>query len=265
VILISNLTLNILESTTIASTEIYGTDKKTYINIGSGNVFNLQWSIPVFTNDTVDYYSLVIKRYDPTTNIYFNIFDSNVGEINHFAVNANMLPLAPEQYLLSIYVVAYGKYGSTATSNIVTPYVRRASGTYVKTDADYMKRALGFVYIPDEYASASRSAVEEFILIDSEGNTLIDENGAILTILSPIALFGLSTKSLISSDGLALFAKSATTLLKSTSNWELVKEGYAKSDNGEWHTNDIKYEALAASDGVVKVLVNGVYETLYIL
>ena len=60
-ILISNLILSVLEGSTIASTEIYGTDKKTYVNIGSGNVFNLLWTPPTLTNDTIDHYNLLIN------------------------------------------------------------------------------------------------------------------------------------------------------------------------------------------------------------
>jgi GTP pyrophosphokinase len=42
-----------------------------------------------------------------------------------------MLPSAPEQYMLSIYVVAHGTYGSIATSNVISPYVSKGSGIVV--------------------------------------------------------------------------------------------------------------------------------------
>ena len=128
-ILISNLVLNISDNVSaVPSTEIYGTDKKTYINIGSGIVFKLSWNAV----DLVDHYNLVIKRYDPTLNTYYNIFDKNIGLVNEFYVDSPMLPIAPTQYLLTIYLVAYSKTGIIATSNILNPYISKGSGTYVK-------------------------------------------------------------------------------------------------------------------------------------
>lgn len=214
-ILISNIVLDVLDGSTIPSTEIYGADKKTYINIGSGNVFRLKWNAPALTNDTVDHYDLVIKRYDPTLNVYYNIFEKNIGLVNEFYANSDMLPAAPEQYILHIYVVASGKNGGVVTSNIVTPYICKGSGTYVKTGAGYMKRAIGFVNAP----TTSKAVT---VLHDITGRELqiLDDNG------TPI-----------------LLEAGATRLLYSDT-WNIVQEGSVKGPDGSWHESDIRYEIL---------------------
>ncbi len=252
-ILISNLTLNIKDGSTIASTSIYGTDKKTYINIGSGNVFKLEWETPKLTDedDTVDHYSLVIKRYDPTLNIYYDIFSKNIGLVNEFYVDSPLLPIAPDQYLLSIYLVAYGKHGDVVTSNVINPYISKGSGSYVKVNsADYaepiMKRALAFVKAIDEP--------------DETPTELADINGEIL----------------LDAAGNELFAH-ATKLLNNQDGWKVTQEIYTKGQDDEWHTNDIKYEVLIAGGESnyygepIEVIVgtdakgNNIYEPLYVL
>jgi hypothetical protein len=219
VTLIYNLTLNISDGSTIASTTIYGTDKKTYINIGSGNVFRLFWGAPTLTNDTVDYYKLVIKRHDTVLNVYYDIFDKSIGLVNEFFVDSALLPTLPFQYMLSIYIVAYGKNGSIITSNIVNPYISKGSGTYIKsTGTDKVpaiwKRALGFVKEPSENEQLSAA------ILDQAGNaiSLYDSDG------TPVPLVAI--RALTSTD------------------WSVTQEGYVKDDEGEWHPADIRYEAL---------------------
>lgn len=219
-ILISNIVLEVLDGSTIASTEIYGADKKTYVNIGSGNVFNLKWNTPTLTNDTVEHYDLVIKRHDPTLNVYYDIFDKNIGLVNKFYINSEILPTAPEQYVLHIYVVARGKNGGAITSNIVTPYICEGSGTYVKTPAGYMKRALGFVNAPTSEkvaATLQDAAGEELQILDDSGN-------------------------------LVPFEVEATRLLYSD-NWNIMQESSVKGADNSWHKTDIKYEILLDSAG----------------
>lgn len=211
-ILISNLILDVEDGSTIASTNIYGTDKKTYINIGSGNVFKLKWNVP---NDTVNYYNLVIKRYDPTLSVYYDIFDKNIGLVNEFYVDSSMLPAAPEQYILHIYVVANSKNSVIITSNVVAPYISKGSGAYVKTPAGYMKRALSFINVSttDKVVATLRDVTgRELQVLDSSGN--------------PIPL-----------------EVEATRLLFSDT-WNIVQEGSVKGADGSWHKNDIKYEIL---------------------
>ena len=235
-ILISNLTLNISDSikindidttcTAVPATEIYGTDKKTYINIGSGNVFRLSWEVPTLTNnDTVDYYKLVIKRHDTTLNAYYDIFDKNIGLVNEFYVDSALLPTLPLQYMLSIYVVACGKHGSVVTSDIVNPYVSKGTGTYVKVQPEgykqpVMKRALAFVEAP------VTDSIIPAIILDKEGNTvpILDDDG------NEIPL-------------------TATNILPS-SGWNVALEQYAKAD-GAWQTSDISYEVLVDKDGYI--------------
>ena len=222
-ILISNIVLEVLDGSTVPSTNIYGTDKKTYVNIGSGDVFKLKWNAPTLTNDTVNYYNLIIKRYDPTLNVYYDIFDKNIGLVNEFYVNSDMLPAVPEQCLLHIYVVARSKTNSIVTSNIVNPYVSKGSGTYVKVQpASYavpiMKRAITFVKAPvsaDATANIVDAEGNEAQILDSEGNQISIE---------------------------------ATRLLTGT-DWQLTSGGYVKDTNNTWRTTDIKYEVLVDSAG----------------
>ncbi len=247
---ISNLNLTVSDGSTIASTEIYGADKKTYINIGSGNVFRLSWTTPILTGDTVDRYSLVIKRHDTTLNVYYDIFDKNIGLVNEFYVDSSLLSTLPTQYMLSIYVVAYGKLGSVVTSNVVNPYISKGTGTYVKVTPDgyaqpIMKRALAFVNEPTQDVQVTAA------IRDNSGNIvpLYDSNG---NTVQP----------------------TATRILTST-DWSVTQEGYIKDDKGTWQPVDIKYETLlvlkeGTSDvyEIAKVQQEGnplIYEPIYVL
>ena len=245
-ILISNLILSIKEDdSTFASTNIYGEDKITYINIGSGNVFCLEWQLDSLPdNDTLDYFNLIIKQYDPTLDVYYNILDKNVGQTYNFYVNSEILPAYPLQYALAIYVVAYGTQGSAIISNIVNPYVSKGSGAYVKVQPEgytqpIMKRALAFVKTDmsdlssplglatsdGELLQTNREDQTEILVItglfkpdyrlaDKTGNFLFDKNGTNLS---------------------ALFTK----LLTNAAGWNLVQEVYTR-DNDTWHISDIK-------------------------
>jgi hypothetical protein len=251
VILISTLILTSSDDrSAVPSTEIYGEDKKTYINTGSGNVFKLEWELaPAWPNDSIDHFTLIIKRYDPTLNTYYNILSENIGLVYSFFVKSSMLPSAPEQYMLSIYVVAHGVYGSVATSNVISPYVSKGSGTYINIEDErykqsIMKRSIAFVNAP--------TPVEpEAELIDITGRNLFAAN-----IEEPLA--AKATKLLVSSD------------------WTIVQDGYTKDANGNWQTNDIKYEVLVAEGGdddyeIIEVIVGRdasnkpIYEPLYVL
>lgn len=192
-ILISNIVLEVLDGSTIASTEIYGVDKKTYINIGSGNVFKLRWNTPVLTNDFVDHYDLVVKRHDPTLDVYYDIFNKNIGLVNEFFVDSTLLPITPDQYKLSMYLEAYGRYGNLVTSNIVSPYVSKGGGSYVRLEKDrnaifeqpIMKRALGFVKIPQAMASMMST---ELGLVDINDILLADIDGKMLSCLGTMTV-----------------------------------------------------------------------------
>lgn len=238
-IFISNLTLLIEDGSTIASTEIYGTDKKTYINIGSGDVFKLHWETPTLTNDTdtVDHYSLVIRRYNATANTYHDILNKNIGLVNEFYVDSSILPTTIDQYTLSIYLVAHSKLGSVVTSNTISPYISKGSGTYVQVQpAGYavpiMKRAVAFVNAPasaDTFARIIDAEGQEVPILDNEGNQISIE---------------------------------ATRLLTGE-EWQLVLGGYIKDPNGTWRTNDIKYELLVDSLGGLITDVNN--KPIYVL
>ena len=255
-ILISNLILSVEDGSTIASTEIYGADKKTYINIGSGNVFKLSWTTPTLTNDMVDRYSLIIKRHDTTLNVYYDIFNKNIGLVNEFYVDSSLLPTVPLQYMLSIYVVAYGKLGSVVTSNVVNPYISKGSGTYVKVTEGLqpiMKRALAF-------AKIALMSDEGETLTDAEGKVLFTEDAPILK--TEFVLADSNSEVLLDHEGRTLLA-TATKVLESTNGWTVVQEGYTKATDGTWRTNDIKYEVLVDQSGAI--ITDSSNEPIYIL
>lgn len=243
-ILISNLILYIEDGSTVASTEIYGADKKTYINIGSGNVFKLHWETPTLANEIVDHYSLVIKRHDTTLNVYYDIYNKNIGLINNFYVDSSILPTLPEQYMLSIYVVAYYKSGNVITSNVVNPYVSKGSGTYIRVKEEnyeqpIMKRALAFTRTP--------------VLDDVVFAMVKNEDGGFTSILD--------------SEGNSVQPK-ATRILESESGWNVMQEGYTKNSNGTWQANDIKYEMLQVLNedtGKFEVLMDTSNTPVYVL
>lgn len=234
-ILISNIALDVFDGSTIASTNIYGADKKVYVNIGSGDVFRLKWNAPTLTSDTVEYYNLVIKRYDPTLNVYYDILNKNIGLVNEFYVGSSMLPAAPEQYLLHIYIVAYSKKGTAITSNIKSPYISKGGGTYVKTPAGYMKRALGFVN------AVTTQTVEATTLQDVTGEELqiLDDTG------NPVPL-----------------EVQATRLLYSN-GWNIMQESKVKGDDNVWHNTDIRYEILLDMAG--GIITDSTGQSIYTL
>lgn len=240
-ILISNLILSVKDGSTVASTEIYGADKKTYINIGSGNVFKLEWTTPTLTGDTIDRYSLIIKRHDTTLNVYYDIFDKNIGFVNEFYVDSILLPALPLQYMLSIYVVAYGKHGSVITSNVVTPYISKGTGTYVKVQPEgyaqpIMKRSVAFAKV------ITTAEISNPILVDSTGRSLVSRDAK--------------------SSGEPLKAKQTIRVL-SSDTWNVMQEGYTKAADGTWKANDIKYEVLVDNTG--NIITDSNNEPIYVL
>ena len=275
-ILISNLILSIEDGSTVASTSIFGTvsePKQTYFNIGSGNVFKLKWGTPALNNDTIDYYVLVIKQYDDELGIYYDIFSKNIGLVNEFYVDSYLLPLVPRQYMLSIYVSAHSKYGSTITSNVINPYISKGSGMYVKVkeanvggdvityERPIMKRAIAFT-------KAIRASQVE--LIDVSGKVLLDNAGKVLFArgTAHIALADSIDRVLRDKTGRVLFARSEDDLLadaegellidaegrslltetpkvfESDDGWSVVQNIYTKVTEDDWLDNNIIDEVL---------------------
>jgi len=285
VIFIASLTLEVLDGSTIASTEIYGANKKTYINIGSGNVFKLQW---VTSDIIVDHYDLVIKRHKPEVNVYDVIFDKNIGLVNEFYVDSAILPDFTMPYETSIYLVAYGKQGSVLTSNVVNPYVCKGCGTYVKVQPDgyeqpIMKRAVALVKTkPDRItlttveegeASVTSSAVSanyaEAVLRDSEGYILRDITKKVLFSVPAttveMELADITGQLLVDDTGRTLFAE-VSNLLENPDGWTIMQEIYTKDDANNWRINDIEYEVLVDKTGeIIYTLNDGKYEPVYVL
>ena len=166
-----------------------------------------------------------------------------------------MLPVAPDQYMLSIYLVAYGKQGSVATSNVVNPYISKGSGTYVKVEAGYMKRALAFIKKREALA-----ALGDEILTDIDGKSLFVPEAS--TLRTEFSLADRNGMPLIDNNEKSLIVD-ATRVLENTSGWVVIQEGYTKDANGTWRTNDIEYEVLVDSTG--EIIVDENNEPIYVL
>lgn len=244
--LISNLILQVLDGNTVASTEIYGTNKKTYINIGSGDVFKLQWNTPeLAVDDSIEHYDLVIKRHDTILDVYYNIYNKSIGLVNEFVVESSLLPTLPTQYMLSIYLVAYSTQGSVIISNVENPYISKGSGSYVCVKVEdtedaplIMKRAIAFTKI----------ALPR--LVDKNIKLLKDSKGRTLTLTSlpdkyarVRDLADSDSELLKASGGVQLTAKAAN-VLNIVNGLTLVQNIYMQDSSGSWQQSDIKDEVL---------------------
>ena len=228
-ILITILNLFVEDGTTLPSVNVYNNYEPTYINIGSGNVFKLRWTTELTesTDDAIEYYELLIKRYDVDLDIYHDVYKKKVGLINEFYVDSSLLPALPLQYRLDASVIAYGKHGSTAISDIKNIYVSKGTGTYVKVmptgyNQPVMKRAAALVN------SRPRPSMAEEIPA-----VILDENGNEVPLLD-------------SSNNETQIK--ATNILRS-SDWVIAQEFYTKDADGIWQVSDIKYEVLVDKDG----------------
>lgn len=231
----ATLTLSISDGGTVTSTNVYSS--KSYIDIGSGNVFKLFWNTPMDTSE-IDYYYLSVRRYDASTGTYYNIFTNNIGNVNEFYVSSTLLsPITQTQYQLSIYVIAKSKKGATydITSNVVTTYVTEGCGSYVKVFDGYkqpiMKRAVAF-------AKVNVAKRDEAVLAENYGRALVDANGR------------------------TLYA-ATSTILESTNDWNVMQGSYSKDSTGTWKRNDIQYEVLVDQYGEIITDTHG--DPIYIL
>ena len=231
----ATLTLSISDGGTVTSTNVYSS--KSYIDIGSGNVFKLFWNTPMDTSE-IDYYYLSVRRYDASTGTYYNIFTNNIGNVNEFYVSSTLLsPITQTQYQLSIYVIAKSKKGATydITSNVVTTYVTEGCGSYVKVAEGYkqpiMKRAIAF-------AKVDTAKSNEAVLAGSSGRALVDVNGR------------------------TLYAVTSNTL-ESINNWSVMQESFSKDSTGTWKRNNIQYEVLVDQNGEIITDMND--DPIYIL
>ena len=231
----ATLNLSISDGGTITSTDIY--NAKSYIDIGSGNVFKLSWNTPMPASE-IDYYYLSIRRYNASTGTYTTIISSNIGNVNEFYVESSLLStITQTQYQLTMYVIAKSKKGTTydITSNVVTTYVTEGCGSYVKVFDGYkqpiMKRAVAF-------AKVNTAKSDEAVLAENYGRALVDVNGR------------------------TLYAATAT-ILESTNDWNVMQESYSKDSTGTWKRNDIQYEVLVDQYGEIITDTHG--DPIYIL
>lgn len=220
----SNLTMTISDGGTVPSTDLSG--KKTYINIGSGNVLKVSWNTPTATENKVDSYVIHVLIYDLAIAGYKYLVKQNVGNVNEYYLKASSFNNL-DYCQLRIYVEAVSAYGATynGVSNTKSIDVSRGCGVYTKVE-DVMKRTVAFAKL--DYVA----------LADADGKIITDteEN--------------------------AIYLK-ATSAQDSETGWAVMQEFSSKDANNNWNKSDISYEALTDSNGEIVTDVNN--SPIYIL
>lgn len=227
----SNFSITISDGGTVPSID-YLTNK-TYVNIGSGNVFKISWSTPTAPNNAVDSYKLYIFEYDTASASYKPFYNINLGNVNEFYAKADLFNSMTHDFAkLQVYIEAISKYDSaySCASNIAFINIAKGSGTYVRVEDVYkqpiMKRAIAFTKLDYKLFTA--------------------EDGTPFT----------------SDDGKLVYIKRSSTQ-DDTIGWTLMQECYTKDANKNWQVSDIAYEALLDTEGELITDMNG--DTIYVL
>lgn len=220
----SNLSMTVSDGGTVPSTELSG--KKTYINIGSGNVLKVSWTTPTATNNKVDSYVVHVLMYDLSTASYKYLLKPNVGNVNEFYLKASSFASLSQSYFqLRIYVEAISAYGTAYNGVSATKSldVSRGCGIYTKVEDGYsqpvMKRTVAFAQL--DYPA----------LVDSEGKSITD------------------------ADENTIYLK-ATSVQDSATGWTVMQEFSSKDANNSWNKSDISYEILTDPNGDIVTDVN---------
>lgn len=227
-----NLTITASDCSTVPSTTVSGV--KTYIDIGSGNVLKVSWNTPTATENEIDYYFIYLTRYDNLTGTSTTLYTGNLGKVNEFYVKSAFLATqnSPSTCTLKIYVEGHSKYGQaySVTSNILSPYVCKGCGTYIKVTDGYpqpvMKRAIAF------------NRLNYRALLDTNDKALLDSN-----------------------------EKQLYALISSTQDKDagmtLMNKFYSKNADGMWCESDIDYEVLTAQNG--EIITDSSNKPIYVL
>jgi hypothetical protein len=195
--------------------------KKTYVDIGSGNVLKVSWGTPVATNNAVDSYKITLLYYNNATAAYKTLYSANIGNVNEFYLRSNLLSTISQSFsLLRIYVDVISKHGSTynGTSNTVAVNVSRGSGSYLpvmsKNNEQILKRTVALTKL--DYTAVT----------DSSGELVADSNGK------------------------TIYTK-RSSVQDETSGWTLMQEFYKKDADGTFRASDIAYEVLTDQTGEI--------------
>ena len=226
-----SVTINVSDGNTVPAIDFF--DYPVFPDIGSGTVARLYWSTPTASGNSVDYYNLVIKVYDPTSDSILTLFSKNIGCVNEFYLTSTMLAsVTLANYKLSIYLTAVSTLGTAYNSptSEAFVYVCTACGTYMKVEDGYaqpiMKRTIAFAKLGYK------------VLYDEYGKVLKDE------------------------DGKVLYGKSSSVQDDAT-GWTPMQDFYTRAQDGNWHMSDISYEVLADPSGEIITDSNG--DAIYVL
>ena len=253
----SNLNITVSEGGTTPSIDYLA--NKTYVNIGTGNVFKISWDTPTASGNAVDNYKVYILKYDTASASYKSFYSTNIGNVNEFYAKADLFNSTAQGFVkLQVYVEAVSKYGSTynGISNIVSLNVGKGCGTYVKVSEGYsqpiMKRAIAFAKLNYK------------VLAAEDGTPFTDENGKLLY----------TKVSSVQDDSIGWtlmqeFYKASNSAVKSVAD----ADGLTLVDaNGEplyatalysWLNSDISYEILMDANGEIITDVNN--NNIYVL
>lgn len=220
----SSVAINVSDGNTAPSIDFF--EYPVFPDIGSGTVARLFWNTPTASDNSVDYYKLVLKAYDSATSSYLTLFSKNIGNINEFYITSDMLATATfANYKLYVYLTAVSKLGTaydSPESNIMI-HISDACGTYVKVIDGYkqpiMKRTIAFAKLGYR--------------------VLTDENGDVITDKDEKVMYG-----------------KASSVQHNTAGWTPMGDFYTKAIDGSWQPSDIRYEVLTDASGEIITDVN---------
>ena len=224
----SDLLLTISEAGTVPSVEVSG--KKTYADIGTGNVFKVSWNTPVAANNQVDSYIIHILMYDSVEVSYKHLYKANIGNVNEFYAASQLFAHNTQSILLlRIYLEAVSSHGVTynGVSDTLQVTVCKGCGIYQKVADGYKQ--------PVMKRSIAMSKLDRIPIVDNDGKILTDV------------------------DGNSLYAKSSP-VQDDLTGWTLMQEFFT---GPHWQQSDMQYEVLTDTSGEIVTDVNG--ENIYVL
>lgn len=223
--------IEVLDGGTVPSVNLDG--EKTYIDIGSGNIFKLTWNTPDTQANEIDYYDCYFKiEILKGDTISGRTLIRSIGKVNEFYLSSEFisklfLKNSYSKYTVTIQLTAKSKQGSDydIISNIITVPVSKGCGLYTRVESIYsqpvMKRAIAFA---KTNMIVTEADIEYLILADSSNVILKDSEGTILRVKD----FNIGD-------------------LKS--KWTLMQDFYLKNSENNWQLSDISYETLVDETG----------------
>jgi hypothetical protein len=257
----SNLTITISDGGTVPSIDYLS--KKTFVNIGSGNVLKISWKTPTATNNAVDNYKVYVLWYNPAKASYQSLYTANIGNVNEFYLRSSSFDSIQQSVVtLRIYVDVISKYGAAynGTSNIESVYVSRGCGAYTRVEEGYaqpiMKRAIAFARIDSIPALTTYDDIQ---VADANGNTIYaaesttqdEETG--WTLMQEFYIPGVGAATEVA------LVDAEDRVLTDANDAQL----YAATDSQTRKVSDIRYEVLTDANGEIILDPNG--QKIYVL